>query len=98
MTSHNGPLRVGIGGAVGSGETAVTEKLCKAMREHYSFAVVTNDIYGKEDAEALVRAQALPSASSASRRAAAHTPRSARMRRSISGRSPISTAVFPNWM
>jgi urease accessory protein len=61
MTSHNGPLRVGIGGPVGSGKTALTEKLCKAMREHYSVAVVTNDIYTKEDAEALVRMQALPS-------------------------------------
>ncbi|GAA4175601.1 urease accessory protein UreG [Shinella granuli] len=61
MTSKNGPLRVGIGGPVGSGKTALTEKLCKAMREHYSVAVVTNDIYTKEDAEALVRMQALPS-------------------------------------
>jgi urease accessory protein len=61
MTSKNGPLRVGIGGPVGSGKTALTEKLCKAMREHYSVAVVTNDIYTKEDAEALMRMQALPS-------------------------------------
>jgi urease accessory protein len=61
MTSKNGPLRVGIGGPVGSGKTALTEKLCKAMREHFSIAVVTNDIYTKEDAEALVRMQALPS-------------------------------------
>ena len=61
MTSKNGPLRVGIGGPVGSGKTALTEKLCKAMRGHYSVAVVTNDIYTKEDAEALMRMQALPS-------------------------------------
>ncbi|WP_314091720.1 urease accessory protein UreG [Shinella sp. M31] len=61
MISKNGPLRVGIGGPVGSGKTALTEKLCKAMREHYSVAVVTNDIYTKEDAEALMRMQALPS-------------------------------------
>jgi urease accessory protein len=61
MTSPNGPLRVGIGGPVGSGKTALTEKLCKAMREHYSVAVITNEIYTKEDAEALVRMQALPS-------------------------------------
>ncbi|WP_313193630.1 urease accessory protein UreG [Shinella zoogloeoides] len=61
MTSKNGPLRVGIGGPVGSGKTALTEKLCKAMREHYSVAVVTNDIYTKEDAEALARMQALSS-------------------------------------
>ncbi len=59
MKSANGPLRVGIGGPVGSGKTALTEKLCKAMRENYSVAVVTNDIYTKEDAEALVRCQAL---------------------------------------
>ncbi len=61
MKSANGPLRVGIGGPVGSGKTALTDKLCKAMREQYSVAVVTNDIYTKEDAEALVRMQALPS-------------------------------------
>jgi urease accessory protein len=54
-------LRVGIGGPVGSGKTALTEKLCKAMRDDYSVAVVTNDIYTTEDAEALVRMQALPS-------------------------------------
>lgn len=59
MTSSNGPLRVGIGGPVGSGKTTLTEKLCKAMRERYSVAVVTNDIYTKEDAMALVRLQAL---------------------------------------
>ncbi|MBP2548724.1 urease accessory protein [Neorhizobium galegae] len=61
MKSANGPLRVGIGGPVGSGKTALTEKLCKAMRDKYSVAVVTNDIYTKEDAEALVRMQALSS-------------------------------------
>lgn len=61
MKSANGPLRVGIGGPVGSGKTALTDKLCKAMRETYSVAVVTNDIYTQEDAEALVRMQALPS-------------------------------------
>ncbi|KQV83733.1 urease accessory protein UreG [Rhizobium sp. Root1220] len=61
MKSGNGPLRVGIGGPVGSGKTALTEKLCKAMRDDYSVAVVTNDIYTTEDAEALMRMQALPS-------------------------------------
>ncbi len=61
MASANGPLRVGIGGPVGSGKTSLTEKLCKAMRENYSIAVVTNDIYTREDAEALVRLQALSS-------------------------------------
>jgi len=60
MKSENGPLRVGIGGPVGSGKTALTEKLCKAMREAYSVAVVTNDIYTREDAEYRMRAQARP--------------------------------------
>jgi urease accessory protein len=60
MTSKNGPLRVGIGGPVGSGKTTLTEKLCKAMRDKFSIAVITNDIYTKEDAMILVRRQALP--------------------------------------
>lgn len=59
MTSRHGPLRVGIGGPVGSGKTTLTEKLCKAARERWSIGVVTNDIYTREDAEALVRMQAL---------------------------------------
>ncbi len=59
MTS-NGPLRVGIGGPVGAGKTTLTEMLCKAMRERYSVAVITNDIYTKEDALILSRVQALP--------------------------------------
>jgi urease accessory protein len=53
-------LRVGIGGPVGSGKTALTEILCKRLRERYSIAVVTNDIYTKEDAEFLTRHEALP--------------------------------------
>jgi len=57
--SENGPLRVGIGGPVGSGKTTITAALCKSMREHYSLGVVTNDIYTKEDCDALVRMQAL---------------------------------------
>ncbi len=56
----NGPLRVGIGGPVGSGKTTLTEKLCKAMRDRWSIAVVTNDIYTQEDAQILTRLQALP--------------------------------------
>ncbi len=56
----NGPLRIGIGGPVGSGKTTLTEKLCKAMRGTYSLAAITNDIYTKEDALILNRLQALP--------------------------------------
>jgi len=59
MTSKNGPLRVGIGGPVGSGKTMLTEKLCKAMREEFSIGVITNDIYTQEDAMILARRQAL---------------------------------------
>jgi urease accessory protein len=56
---NNGPLRVGIGGPVGSGKTALTERLCKLLREVYNVAAITNDIYTKEDAEFLTRAGAL---------------------------------------
>ena len=55
---RNGPLRVGIGGPVGSGKTTLTEKLCKAMSGKYSLAAITNDIYTKEDALILNRLQA----------------------------------------
>ncbi len=54
------PLRVGIGGPVGSGKTALCEMLCKRMRDEYEMAVITNDIYTKEDMEILLRADALP--------------------------------------
>jgi len=54
------PLRVGIGGPVGSGKTALTLALCKAMRDKYEIAAVTNDIYTQEDAQFLVRSEALP--------------------------------------
>jgi urease accessory protein len=57
--SSHGPLRVGIGGPVGSGKTALVDRLCKHMRERYDIAVVTNDIYTKEDAEFLTRSGAL---------------------------------------
>ncbi|MGB3720955.1 MAG: urease accessory protein UreG [Hyphomicrobiaceae bacterium] len=60
MTSPHGPLRVGIGGPVGSGKTTLTEMLCKHFRNTYDICVIANDIYTKEDAEILMRAQALP--------------------------------------
>ena len=60
MTSaYNGALRVGIGGPVGSGKTALTDALCKFLRDHYNIAVITNDIYTREDAEFLTRSGAL---------------------------------------
>jgi urease accessory protein len=58
MTRGNA-LRVGVGGPVGSGKTALVEALCKKMRNQYEIAVVTNDIYTQEDAEFLIRSQAL---------------------------------------
>jgi urease accessory protein len=57
---HSSPLRVGIGGPVGSGKTALLDALCKSLRDRYAIAVVTNDIYTREDAEFLIRSQALP--------------------------------------
>ena len=57
--SPHGPLRVGIGGPVGSGKTALTEALCKHMRDTYDIAVVTNDIYTQEDAQFLTKSGAL---------------------------------------
>ena len=61
MTTQSNPLRVGIGGPVGSGKTALCEALSKRMRDRYEMAVITNDIYTKEDMEILLRAEALPS-------------------------------------
>ncbi len=60
MTSPNGPLRIGIGGPVGAGKTTLTANLCRALRDKLSIAVVTNDIYTREDAEELMRQQVLP--------------------------------------
>jgi urease accessory protein len=54
------PLKIGVGGPVGSGKTALTEALCRHLRERFDMAVITNDIYTKEDAEFLVRRGALP--------------------------------------
>ncbi|WP_348721438.1 urease accessory protein UreG [uncultured Candidatus Puniceispirillum sp.] len=57
---RNGPLRVGIGGPVGAGKTSMTEALCRYLAPRISMAVITNDIYTREDAEYLMRVQALP--------------------------------------
>ncbi len=59
MAGANGPLRVGVGGPVGSGNTALMDALCKRLRETYEIAAITNDIYTKWDAEYLVRSGAL---------------------------------------
>jgi urease accessory protein len=60
MTSPHGPLRVGIGGPVGTGKTALMDALCKRFRDQYEIAAITNDIYTKEDAEFLTRSGSLP--------------------------------------
>ena len=60
MSSANGPLRVGIGGPVGAGKTTLTEQLCRALANRCEMAVITNDIYTREDADYLMRAQVLP--------------------------------------
>src|SRR2546430_16897564 len=59
MASPHGPLRVGVGGPVGSGKTALMDALCKRLRDRYEIAAITNDIYTKWDAEYLVRSGAL---------------------------------------
>src|SRR6202047_3110938 len=59
-TKQNPPLRVGIGGPVGSGKTTLVEMLCKSMRDRYDLVVITNDIYTKEDQRLLIIAGALP--------------------------------------
>jgi len=59
-TSPHGPLRVGVGGPVGTGKTALMDALCKTLRGRYDIAAITNDIYTKEDAEFLTRAGSLP--------------------------------------
>ncbi|MGF1660327.1 MAG: urease accessory protein UreG [Rubrimonas sp.] len=60
MTSPHGPLRVGIGGPVGVGKSTLTAELCRRMRDRWSIAAIANDIYTREDAEFLMREQALP--------------------------------------
>jgi len=60
MASHNGPLRIGIGGPVGAGKTTLTASLARLLHPQMSIGVITNDIYTQEDAEALMRMQILP--------------------------------------
>ena len=60
LANRNGPLRVGVGGPVGSGKTALMDALCRAFRDRYRLAALTNDIYTQEDAEFLTRAGSLP--------------------------------------
>src|SRR5271154_1804352 len=60
MPSSHGPLRVGVGGPVGSGKTSLMDTLCKRLRDRYDIAAITNDIYTKWDAEYLMRSGALP--------------------------------------
>ena len=60
MSNPHGPLRVGVGGPVGSGKTALMDALCRELRHRYEIAAITNDIYTKWDAEYLVRSGALP--------------------------------------
>lgn len=92
--SH-GPLRVGIGGPVGAGKTTLTEKLCAALAHRCSMAVITNDIYTREDAEALMRAQVLPAERIRGvETGAAPTRPSARMPRSTS--PPWPTCAAPS--
>ncbi len=60
MTSPHGPLRIGIGGPVGSGKTPLMDALCKQLSDQHDIAAITNDIYTREDAEFLIRSGALP--------------------------------------
>ena len=60
MKSPNGPLRIGVGGPVGTGKTALMDALCKRLRDRYDIAAITNDIYTREDADFLTRAGSLP--------------------------------------
>ena len=60
MNNINGPLKVGIGGGIGTGKTSLTEALCRHLGKKLSMAVISNDIYTTEDAEYLMKAQVLP--------------------------------------
>jgi len=79
---RNTPVRIGIGGPVGSGKTALVDALCKRMRAEYRLGVITNDIFTREDMEFLVEARRYrPTGSSGCRQADVRTRRFARMRR-----------------
>ena len=95
-TSQHGPLRVGVGGPVGSGKTALVDALCKRLRDRYEIAAITNDIYTKWDAEYLVRSGALVADRIAGgvETGGCRTPRSARTLRPISRRSPTCGGNF----
>lgn len=98
MTQSSGPLRVGIGGPVGAGKTTLTEKLCAALAGRCSMAVITNDIYTREDAEYLMRAQVLAGDRIRGvETGGARTRRSGRMRRSIWRQWRICGGSFPIW-
>jgi pantothenate kinase-related protein Tda10 len=92
------PLRVGIGGPVGSGKTALTLALCLALRDRYNLAVVTNDIYTREDADFLVRTKrSRQNASLAWKPAAARTRRFAKTPRSTWRPWINSIGAFRAW-
>ena len=94
MSTHS-PLRVGIGGPVGVGKTTLTEHLCRALAHRCSMAIITNDIYTREDAEYLMRAHVLPvDRIRGWRPGAVRTRRSARTHRSTWPRLLISTTIF----
>ncbi len=85
MSTSHGPLRVGVGGPVGSGKTALMDALCKRLRDRYEIAAITNDIYTKWDAEYLVRSGALvsrPHRRGRDRRLPAHRDPRGRLRQS----------------
>jgi urease accessory protein len=97
-TSPHGPLRIGIGGPVGTGKTALMDALCKHFRNDYDIAAITNDIYTKEDAEFLTRAGSLSPDRilGIETGGCPPTPRSARTPRSTSPASPTCANVFRN--